>query len=302
MQNSKNQQLGNIEIPNRIIAPHKFTKSTKLYFAKLIKNIEIAHKSKSIPSNYISIIQSVYRGRMVCCETDCFKLTVSKDLVSRALNFLDALTKELEIRGFKIKSLEDKKAKNFIVAIKDNDHISYEISEGYKYQSNGKDPKELTALDRVLYSGKEPVPTGKLTFSAYIPETNIVKNWTDGKSLIETKLPAIINGFSNLGSIHKQYKIDQTIREEKHRNETTLFRESESRRYLEKSIYDNAMQEAQIYKAHTELETYLNHLEVQYLEQYGPLSEKALYWLSIARKIAKAKCPANNRLKQLNAN
>jgi hypothetical protein len=295
------EQIGCIAIPDQIIEPHKFTQNTRLYFEKLIKKIEVAQKSKSLPSNYISIIQSIYRGRLVCRQADCFHVTASESLVDRAINFLDALTKELESRSFKIKSVRDEKAGDFIVAIKGNENISFQISEGYKYQLVEKDSKQKSEWERVLYSGKKPVATGKLTFSVYTRETKIGRNWTDGKSLIEVKLPDIIYEFISLGPRQKQLRKDLAIREEQRKGEAMLFRERESRRYFEKLIYDVAMQEAQTFKAHKELETYLNHLEIQYIEQYGTLSEQALSWFSIARKIAKAQSPLNSRLIQLNA-
>ncbi|MGZ8983001.1 MAG: hypothetical protein ACXW11_03485 [Methylotenera sp.] len=297
---SEIERIVNIPIPQQIIDPHKFTQNTQLYFEKLIKKIESAQKSKSLPSNYMSIVESVYRGRLVCHEAGCFNVSVSESLVDRAISFLDGLVKELESRDFKIKSDRDEKAGNFVGAIKDNEHISFKISEGYKYQDIKKDSKHRTELDRLLYSGKEPVPTGKLTFSVFACEMQIGRNWTDGKRLIEAELPAIVHEFISLVPCQKQRRIDEAIRKEQREEEGRFFRERESQRYFEQSIYEEALRESEIFKSHKELDTYLNHLEVQYLEQYGAFNERAHTWISTARKIANAKNPVSRRLKILN--
>lgn len=292
---------GDFSIHGRIIEPHEFTQNTLLYFEKLIKKIEVVQNSESLPSNYISIFQSIYRGRLVCRQSDCFQVTVSENLVDRAISFLDALTKELENRNFKIKSVLDEKVGNLTIAIINNEQIGFRLSEGYKFHHFNKDPKEMSAWERVLYSGKKPLATGKLTFSVFARETKIGRSWTDGKKLIEVELPAIINEFIDLGPHQKQLRIEMAIRDELRKNEARIFKEREGRRCFEKSIYDCAMQEAQNFKAHKELEEYLSQLEIQYADHYGVLSEQVLTWFSIARKVAKAQNPIANRLLKLNA-
>ena len=292
---------GDFSIHGRIIEPHKFTQNTLLYFEKLIKKIEVVQNSKSLPSNYISIFQSIYRGRLVCRQSDCFQVTVSENLVDRAISFLDALTKELENRNFKIKSVLDEKVGNLTIAIIDNEQICFRLSEGYKFHHFKKDPKEMSAWERVLYSGKKPLATGKLTFSVFARETKIGRSWTDGKKLIEDDLPFIIQEFINLGPRQKQLRLDLANRDKQRADEANLFSERERSRYFEKSIFDNAMKESQAFKEYKELETYLNTLEIQYTEQYGTLPEQALSWFSIARKVAKAQNPLEKRLLNLNA-
>ena len=296
---SEIEQIGNITVPDQISSPHKFTKNTRLYFEKLIKKIETAKKSKSIPNNYLSIINSVYRGRLVCHQSNCFDTSVSEALVNRAISFLDVLVKELESRGFKLKSVDDEKAGDYVVVIESDEYISFKISEGYKYEVIKKAPNELSELERLLYSDKKPIPTGILTFSVYARETKIGKNWTDGKRLIETELPAIINEFINLVPRQKQLRIDAEVRAEQRKEEARLLNERESKRYFEKSIYDEAMKEAQIFKAHQELEAYLNHLGELFLEKNDSFTEQAIAWFSTVRKVALVQSPIDRRLERL---
>lgn len=289
-------KIGNIKVPTDISEPHKFTSNTRIHFDKKIKKINTAKESKTLPNNYLSIINLMYRGRIDCHENNCFNLTVSENLVDRALIFLDTLTKEMELRGFKIQSNRENKFAASVIAIKDNEKINFQISEGYKYQPLDKNSKKMSELERLLYSDKEPVPTGKLTFSAHTIESHIGKNWTDGKRLIEETLPNIIHELINLSTRQKQHRIDQEIKRQQRLIDLEIYREKEAQRYYEKSIYDDALKDAQAYSDFIKLETYLDHLEEKYHEHNGDLSENALSWFSTARKIAKAHCPVNNRL------
>ncbi len=298
LEKSEIEQIGVISIPEQISAPHKVTQNTLRHFEKIIKKIEQSKKSNSLPRDYYSLIQSIYRGRVQCKQDSCFNLVVTEQLLDRALSLLDVLVKELEKNGFRIHPAKDKKSKGAVVAVKENEVISFSVSEGYKYQAV-EDPKSMTELDRVLYSEKIPVATGKLTFSVYASEAHIGKNWTDGKRLIESELPAIIHEFINLVPRQKQARIDELARQELRNEEAKLFRERERQRYLEQSIYDEALRESQIFNALKELDTYLNYLEVQYVEQYGAFNEQALAWFSTARKIADAKNPVTRRLRIL---
>lgn len=295
---SEIEQIGVISIPEQITAPHKVTQNTRRHFEKIFKKIEQCKKTNSLPRDYYSIIQSIYRGRVQCKQDNCFDVAVTEQLLDRALNLLDVLVKELERNGFRIYPAKDQKSKGAVFAVKENEIISFSVSEGYKYQAI-EDPKSMTELERLLYSEKIPVATGKLTFSVYASETHIGKNWTDGKRLIESELPAIIHEFINLVPRQKQARIDALERQELRNEEARLFKERERQRYLEQSIYDEALRESQIFKAHKELDNYLNYLEVQYLEQYGAFNEQALVWFSTARKIANAKNPVSQRLRIL---
>lgn len=260
--------------------------------------IDHAQKSNSLPRDYYTVINSIYRGRIQCKQTGCFNVAVSEGLVERALIFLDVLVKELEKYGFNIQSDKTKEAQGPVAAVKDNEVITFSISEGYKYQII-EDSKKMTELDRLLYPDKKPVATGKLTFSVYAAETHLGRNWTDGKRLIETELSTIIHEFINLVPRQKQARIDELARQEIRKEEARIFREREGQRYFEQSIYEEALRESEIFKVHKQLETYLNYLEVQYLEQYGAFNEQSLAWFSTARRIADAKNPVNRRLKIL---
>lgn len=233
--------MGEIKVPNDISAQHKFTINTRIHFDKILKKINAAKESKSLPKNYLDIIHLMHRGRIDCHQNNCFKLTVSENLVDRALIFLDTLTKELESRGFKIQSNRDDKFAAAVIAIKDHEKINFQISEGYKYHPTDKRAKEMSPLEQLLYSDKEPVATGKLTFSVHTDESHIGRNWTDGKRLIEETLPAIIHEFTSLAQRQKQHRVDQEIIRKQRLIEFEIYREKEAESYRKQHIYDEVL-------------------------------------------------------------
>lgn len=226
------------------------------------------------------------------------RVNISEHLVNRAILLLDGLAKELENRKFKIQFHRDN-AGNFVTATKNNEMISFHISEGYKYHPIKNNLR--SELEKLLYRDNEPIPTGKLTFSALARETNISKTWSDDARLIEDKLPNIIDAFDSLVIMQKQRRIEIAIKAEQRKENARIFRENESRVYLEKSIYDSAMQESEGFIAQINLVSYLNYLEAQYLKEYGCLNEATLLWFTTARKIAETKSPVRKRLKLLSA-
>lgn len=297
---TKNAVSKGTYVSGQISNPHKLTYNTQLTFKKIINEVNDAKRSTSLPRNYLSIIQSIHRGRIVCRNKDCFHVTVSENLVNRALQILDALAKEFEKRKFKIRSLQDE-AGCLVVAIKDNESISFRIFEGYKYHPIKKNNNSMSKLEKLLYPNKEPIATGKLTLSALALKSNIERNWTDGKRLIEEDLHAISHEFDDILYRQKKRLKEDAIRVEKRREELIIVREIESRKHAEKAIYDKAMQEAQSFITYRNLETYLNYLEDKYIKEYGSLSRSAISWLSTARKIAYIQNPVNNRLKLLSS-
>lgn len=286
----------NLFVQDQITAAHKFTRNTQLAFEKMISKLAVAKKSKTIPINHLSIAQSIYRGRLVCRKMDCFHVTVSEPLVNRAIGLLDALGIELEKRRFKIQFIQDNES-GFVVAIKNTEEISFRISEGYKYQPIKNENR--SEFERMLFRDNEPIPTSQLTLSILARETGICKSWSDGKSRIEDYLPAIINSFENLVIRQKERRIENAISADQRLVESKKFLENESSKYSEKTIYDNAMQEAKLFIAHRDLKSYLKLLEAKSINEYGHLNEATLSWVSTVTKLAETHNPVIKRLKIL---
>jgi len=275
--------------------PHRFTVNTKSTFKKLINKLAIIQKSKLIVSNDLSIIRSIYRGRLVCRNANCFHVTVSECLVNRAIHFLDSLAKELEKHKFKI-AFQHNDAGSYVYAAKDNEHIRFHLSEGFKYQPIDNDKR--SALESMLYRDRKPVPTGKLTLSISAYETNINKSWSDGSRPIEDNLPTIIHEFGSLIIRQKQRRMKNARKAKQRAEDAKRFSEMESLKYSEMRIYDDAMLEAQAFKVHQNLEEFLNYLEVNCLKEFGKLDEPIQLWFSTARKYAETQSPIRKRLHQ----
>ena len=285
-------------IPSQILNPHKLTHKTQIFFKKIIDQIHESKRLSVLPSNYLSLYQSIHRGRIVCREESCFQLAVTETLVNRAILILDTLAKELEKKKFKIQSVQNKVGW-IVVAIKDNEPISFRISEGYRYHPMRKDTKTMSKLELLLYPDKEPIGTGILTLSAMALNSNVGKKWNDGRKLIEDDLLGISHEFDSLLMRHKQILIDNIVKAEKRREELLIYQEIERSKNAEKAIYEKALQEAQSYRAYTEMDNYLNLIEDKYLNNFGNLSQSAKYWIDTARKIALTNNPVSKRLKIL---
>jgi hypothetical protein len=211
------------------------------------------------------------------------------------MHFLDSLAKELENNKFKV-AFQKEDAGNYVFAVKDDEKITFHLSEGYKYHLIDNDKR--TALECILYRDRKPVPTGKLTLSISAFETNINKSWSDGSRPIEDALPTIIHEFGSLILRQKQRRIENARGDEQQAEYAKRFSEMESIKHSEKRIYDDAMLEANTYKEHQILEEYLNYLEVNCLKEYGKLDEPIQLWLSTARMYAETQCPVRKRLNQ----
>ena len=205
------QLIAKINVPNKLSDPHKFTVNTQLYFEKANKQINKAKLAKKLPDNYLHIRSLMYRGRINCDENNCYKMTVSETLVERALILIDTLVKALELKGFVIHANKEDKSDSCVYAIRDNLRINFQISEGFKYQLYDKSSKKLSELEKILFSNKEPVATGRLTFSVQTQGSKIGKSWTDGKRKIEEFLAEIINVFLNLAPRHEEHIVEQDI-------------------------------------------------------------------------------------------
>lgn len=293
---SKATTVETIISTSEINNPHRFTINTLREYEKIINKIKAVQISKSLPSNYLSAIQSVYRGRLVCSQTDCFNMTISEKLVNRVIRLLDTLVKELEKQNFKIKSCRNDE-RSFVAAFKDDEYISFKISEGYKYHPVKNELR--SEYEKLLYRDKEPIPTGKLTLLITARETGISKSWSDGAKPLEDALPAIIDSFNTIVIKQKQQRIQNAIKAEQLQESSKLFQEIERKKQIEKSIYDCAMTESLNYTAYQNLKEYLSYIESEYIRKFGNLNEAALHWLSTARKVAELHNPTTKRLNQL---
>lgn len=280
----------------KINNPHKFTLKTQREYEKIISKVAVLQKSKTLPANYLQAIQSIYRGRLVCRQESCFHITVSEKLIYRALRFLDDIAKELEKLNFKIRNFKTRE-KNFVAACKDDEYICFQITEGYKYQPVNNELR--TEYEKLLYRDKSPFPTGKLTFSMTAHETGISKRWSDGANTIENFLPLIIDSFNTIIIKQKERRILNTMEAERHRESCKVFNEIESKRQIEKSIYDNAMAESLRFIEYQNLKAYLSYIESEYIRKFGSLNDAALDWLAAARKVSELKNPSTKRLIQL---
>lgn len=170
------QLIVKINVPNKLSIPHKFTVNSQLYFEKAIKQINKAKEAKNLPDNYLYIRSLMYRGRINCYENKCYKMTVSETMVERALIFIDTLAKALELNGFVIRANKDDKSDSCVYVIKDNLRINLQISEEFKYQPFDRSSKKLSELEKILFSKKELVATGRLTFSVQTQRSKIAKS------------------------------------------------------------------------------------------------------------------------------
>ena len=240
-------------------------------------------------------------GRYHSGPADGFSLRVSMECLNRALCFLDTLVKRLEEIGFRIQNDVDggRRGSKVVEATKDGEGIRFQLSEGYKQRL--LTPEELKAAREKLSfaSASERVPSGVFTFSMAGRDEWYEKKYTDGKTLIEQRLPAIIAEFVELVPHQKQARIEKAKAEEE-RRERERVRELERRKRLEQQQqFENAMEEAKKLQAFEQLEGYLTRLENEYRSEFGEIDSNVSNWFHVVRTIAGWNNPLHNRIKNL---
>ncbi len=248
----------------------------------MIKKIAQFERSNNIPDDYNKVIQAVYRGRIRCKQINCFHLSVSEGLLDRALKILNTLALTLEQQGFKIQSINDEEP---VVAIKNAETIEFWLSEGYTYQKS-KPTSTSSKLDQILYPDRKPIANGKLTIGISASAVNITRSRSDGKRDLEAQLPNIVVEFMEFVPLVKQAKIDKANKQQLRHDEWNAFQQDQLIRNQEKSMYQEVMQEATLFKQHQELESYLKYLELNLIEHQGNLHDKSSEWFSLIRRIA----------------
>lgn len=279
--------------------PLQLTINTRKLFNQTFNKINIAANRNSLPSDYLSMLKVVNRGRVACKVNRHFNMTVSENLVERALLFLDSLSKELLRRKFKINFSQSEKLGYEIFAMKSNEKIYFKLIEGYKYQPISNKGNERSVLDKLLYINNEPKPTGRLAFVINEGRYQGKRNWQDGVMLIESKIADIILAFENLVHIQKKSKIKEGVNNLKLMEDAKLYAEREFQRVFENSIFEQAVREAHEFKVYQELELYLKVIEDRLIEEHGYINDHAKSWIQMVKNKVESQNSVNKRIKEL---
>lgn len=294
--------IGAIEIPSQLTNPHRLSKMTLLYFVEIQKKVERQSKIKDWTKiDWRDRAPSQDNGRYQSWPEHGYDLRVSMECLNRALCFLDVLVKQLEQKGFEIQ--QNVKGQMFrdqlIEAVKDDERIRFQMSEGYKQRMLTSDELKKAREERSWASAQERVASGIFTFTLKGCVDWQEKRYVDGSKKIEYQLPAIIAEFINRISREKEARIAKAKAEQERRDRERR-RELDQRRQNEQQRQFNEVNsEAEKIKEYEQLVTYLARLESEHLTEFGELQENVQAWFRLVRSIADQKNPLKNRLEYL---
>lgn len=290
--------VGTIAIPTQLSKPHPLTKKTQQFYDDILKKKEREEKLKDPRKlDWKDSAPLAENGRYRSYPPKGYSLVVSLDGLNRALIFLDTLVKNLEKNGFEIHEdiKPQQRPKRKIIAVKDDEGISFHLTEGYKRRLLS--PEEYkAALEQSKFSAPhEMVPSGKLTLTTSAIEFWNEHKWTDGSKPIEQTLPEIVAEFLRLVTRQKQQRIEQ--KELRQRQAEHEKRQYEIRRAkeLQRKEFQDTLAEAKLFFELKQVEDYLNLLESEYKAKNGELKGNALAWFNMVREMVISKNPLLNR-------
>lgn len=296
--------IGTIEIPDQLTNPHRLTKMTLLYFVEILKKVERQSKMKDLSKiDWRDRPPSQDNGRYQSWPEHGYELRVSMECLNRALCFLDVLVKQLELNGFEIQQefkgrmLRDQ----LIEAVKDDERIRFQMSEGYKQRMLTLDELKEAREQRSWASAQERVASGIFTFTLKGCVAWQEKKYVDGSKKIEEQLPHIINEFINRVAREKEARIEKAKAKQDWEERERVRIKAQRKSYEQQRQFDEAIKEAERIKELEQLEAYLVRLESEHRTELGEPHQHVQAWFQMVRSIADQKNPLKNRLEYLAA-
>ncbi len=240
-----------LKVPEKLTKPHKYILATKAYH----KSVKIRNKSRD--------------WSMQIDDTNVLSISVSENLFSRALRFMDTLIKVIEKRGYKITV-----SNRTTIVIKDqsyNIRLTEKNRRVKRETNNSWDEFDLEA-------------TGNLCLK--LDRSYPIKEWSDTKTKsLEDKLSDILVWIEIKAKVDKKNEIENAIWREKQEKIRQKEEELQSRKDTELENFEGLFHTATRWHKSQYIRNYIKEFE-DYAIKSNTLNEEKKEWIEWAKEKA----------------
>jgi hypothetical protein len=264
------------------------------------KKLGLFHPLISITKNILLNQRADSDGLIRRVRAEILSIAVSPKNLSRALNIMNTLIKELEKRNFQIKIEMNYHERNETFAIKDGQKIQIELRETLKMNKIKVDkvssPWRQSDYERIF------VPTGELRIEIKnVYSGNFKKIFKDQTNqLLENQLnDFIINIYRSINYLNLrnlEWEEERKIQEESEKEQNIIL---EKQRLEEEKTKNLFKMVRQWHKANL-VRSFINEFEKKFIEE-NTLTQEKKNWIQWARDKAEALNPLND-MTNLNIN
>jgi hypothetical protein len=285
-----------VSVPDLLLQPHALTKKTQEHFAVIAKKLQKpSRKTSPFERPQLASLPYDQKGRYECKVGSGFPLLVSLPHLDRALRVLDTWTKEVMKLGFEVRADEKK---NELTAWKDGQGFSFALREGYKKHEFAADEQKARKEASRRYD-YEWVGSGKFTFTISGPIWGTHREWSDGKTLLQARMPEMLAEIVALVPLARKLREEEEQKKKAHAEEEHRRWQAQARRDEEKRQLDAIVAAAgEVARTETALR-YLDQLEAEYFKSEGNVPETVSLWFNRAREIAMLSNPMKSWIEEL---
>jgi len=237
-------------------------------------------------------------GRMIPSGTGCLYISVSKEMIPKALRAMDAIVKDFERRGWKVETKDEGNGfylwpKATQVTI-EGTNLEFRLIEPVLRSDNkAYNPQKGWSRDRYIYTC-----SGKLQFSIESFAEGGQHRWTGREKLpLEQQLDSIAQGM--LAAAHHQIEINaRWERERKAREEQQRAEEkAEARHKAEQARVDDLMEKVGRWEACERIGRFLEALKKRVEVLPGGSTEEMKAWIEWAEECARVNDPVEEMVR-----
>lgn len=215
-------------------------------------------------------------------------ISVSENMVDRALRVADALVKALEARGYEVSAprYDDRENKTTVLIL--GEKVEFKIREAYVRVNRpvssrrGRRPSMLSLLDQK--PEYETSPSGRLLLKIEEYLDGQRKQWSDGaRGKIENFLNDFIIGLINAAVVLKERTLEWQRREQEERERQRRREEVERQRREEEARFQALIKEVDFWHRSKQIRAYIAAVREQAIQKEGQIApgsdlEKWFIW------------------------
>lgn len=238
----------------------------------LIVNVKNALADKNVWSNH----------GLIAASSGFVNITCAPENVSRALRFMDTLTKLLKARGHDINNVKD--SSHVIVF---GEPLIIQLQEKLRY--------EYTIEGKYNWKTRHEYPTGIFMLRCWRTFYWHQKVWMDGKVLIENQLAKIVAGIESLAIKERDERLLDEERWKVEKEKQRIEKERHDREVLDAANFQKLLAQSQVWKQSQILNDFIAEIEKKLIASME-LTDVKKEWLRWAKLKAENFNPLNNLL------